>query len=189
MFIVFLIFNMADRKKDFHDGYYKKSNKNYAVLVEADLIGWRKARKTKEFFARKLEKDVIVPTLEGPLGAKKSDWLCIGIDGELWPQDEAQLFKKFDKLAPMKKSLKVKYADGEEITYRDFFTFRPKPEKEKLFVKIPNSFTVHATWGVLSGKKGDCLCKWFDEALDPDPKDIWIVDGDIFDRTHDIVHW
>jgi hypothetical protein len=185
----FLYLKMADRKKDFHDCYYKNSNKNYAVLVEADKIGWKKARKTKEMFARKLEKNVIVPTLEGPLNAKKGDWLCMGVDGELWPQDEPKLLKKFNKLAPVKKTLKVKYGDGEEISYNDFFVFKPKPEKEKVFVQIPNSFIVHASWGVLNGKKGDYLCKWLDDGLDPDPQDVWVVDKDIFERTHEIVHW
>ena len=180
---------MVDRKKDFDDGYYKNSNKNYTVLIAADKIGWKKARKTKEIFARKLEKDVIVPAIEGPENAKKGDWLCMGIDGELWPQNELTLLKKYDKLAPVKKTLKVKYADGEEISYNDFYVFKPKLEKEKMFVQIPNSFVVHASWGVLNGKKGDYLCKWFDDGLDPDLQDVWIVDKDIFKRTHEILNW
>lgn len=180
---------MTDRKKDFHDGYYKKSNKNYAVLLEADMIGWRKARKSKEIFARKLEKDVVINTLEGALGAKKGNYVCISADGEVWPDTEEKLFKNFDKLAPLKRSLKIKYANGTEASYNDFFVFKPKPTKEKLFVQMLNSFTVHASWGILSGKKGDYLCKWFDEALDPDPKDVWIVDKNVFERDHEVIHW
>tara|TARA_Y100000310_G_C20340708_1_gene649650 strand:- start:85 stop:630 length:546 start_codon:yes stop_codon:yes gene_type:complete len=180
---------MVDRKKDFDDGYYKTTNKNHAVLVEADKIGWKKATKTKGMFARKLEKDVVVNSIEGPLNAKKGNFLCMGFGGEFWVQKEANVLKKYDDEGPFKKSVKVKYADGEKVTYTDFHVFKPKPDREVLVCHMPNSFEVHASWGDLNGKKGDYMVKPLEDGLDPDPQDVWLVDKELFEATYEIKHW
>lgn len=39
------------------------------------------------------EKDTIIETLEGPLTAKKGDWIITGVEGEQWPVKK-EIFEK-----------------------------------------------------------------------------------------------
>ena len=180
---------MANRKKDFNDGYYNKDNNNYDILVEADKIGWKKATKTKEMFARKLEKDVIINSIEGELNAKSGQYLCRGFGGEFWVQKETNVFKKYDDKGKFPETIKVKYADGEIMAYSDFHLFKRKPDRAVLVCQVPNNFTVNASWGVLNGKKKDFLIKPFEDGLDPNPQDVWLVDKDLFEATYEIKHF
>jgi hypothetical protein len=53
--------------------------------------------------------------------------------------------------------------------------------------RAAHPFEVHASWGKLWGKAGDCLAKNFADRDVPYPDDVWIVDQTLFEATYEKV--
>ena len=122
-------------------------------------------------FARKLEQDETVETLEGPVEAKAGAYLCRGEVGEPWPQSA--------------KSLHERYLETDDVDTEGWRIFTPRPDAEGvLAARIDHPFTVQATWGRLSGKSGDYLLKKSADRDVADPEDVWIVDSTLFQATY-----
>ena len=66
------------------------------ILLDTIKKGqWVHVRKTQGIWAKKLMSDTRVTTLEGVETAKSGDLLCRGVEGELWPQKEEEVLKKY----------------------------------------------------------------------------------------------
>jgi hypothetical protein len=145
------------------------------LLDEVNSAGaWTRARKTKSIWARQVDRDQTVDTLEGTESLKAGDFLCRGAADELWPQSAERLEAKYDQTGQV---------DGEG--WREY---APKPEGEGVMAaRIDREFSVHAPWGELQGKPGDYLVKDYSDRDTPYPKDVWIVDAKLFQATYEAV--
>jgi hypothetical protein len=169
-------------KQKRNDGFYDKNNKNYEVLVVADKYGWKVATKTKGMIARMLETDAVVHSIEGPLNAKAGQFVCRGVNtNDWWVQKGENIAKKYDDEGIFKESVEFN-----KQKYKDFKLYMPKPDRVVLVCQIPGEFTVHASWGTLKGKKGDFLIKPFEDELNSNPQDVWLVDLTLFKATYEI---
>lgn len=145
---------------------------NKSLLDEVKSAGrWFRAKKAKPLWARKLDQDDFVQTLEGTERVSAGDYLCRGPAGEIWPQKATRL--------------ESKYTAADEVSADGWRRFDPHPEAEGvLAASMSHSFTVQATWGRLSGKPGDYLVKDFSDRDVAYPADVWIVDRVIFEATY-----
>jgi len=103
--------------------------------------------------------DMMIQTLEGPVSAKKGDYIMTGVKGENWPIDAQKFKQTYDIIEPnvaTKKPIKV-YA--KEMT-------RP--------------FQVKVSWSdsLLSGGGGDFLVQY-------GHKDYGIVEKEVFSKTYE----
>jgi hypothetical protein len=74
----------------------KPTSPNKARLDELDAAhAWFHAKKTRPIWARLLDHDQTVETLEGKVTAKAGDYLCRGEAGELWPQSAKTLGARY----------------------------------------------------------------------------------------------
>jgi hypothetical protein len=149
------------------------------------LSGWFEATKSASLkaisFEQAKEKGVIeedgtVNTKEGKVKAKKGSMICMGIEGELWVQEEKRLEDKYTKSNFLWKDV-VK-----DVKWR---IYNPKKEENKVRAVQVNDreeFTVKASWGNLKGKKGDYILQDIDN-----PDDVWIIDKNIFSKTYKYV--
>lgn len=62
------------------------------------LQGFKPYRKHQLTWARKLTLPMIVHTLEGDVYANAGDYLCVGIEGEQWPQPAARFEKLYERV-------------------------------------------------------------------------------------------
>ncbi len=62
------------------------------------LQGFTPYRKFQVTWAKKLNLPAVIHTLEGDVYARAGDYLCIGIDGEQWPQPAARFEKLYEHL-------------------------------------------------------------------------------------------
>ena len=147
---------------------------NHALLDEVHQAGaWFHARKTREIWVRRLERDEVIPTLEGSLEGRAGDFVCRGAGGELWPQKAPDVERKY---------LATDTADG---PWRKYV---PRPDAEGILAaRIAHPFNVEATWGRLSGKSGDYLAKNFRDRDVRYPADVWVIDRALFDATYERV--
>lgn len=150
------------------------SGANRALLDEVHQAGsWFHARKTREIWVRRLEREETISTIEGPLLAKAGDFVCRGVGGELWPQKAQDVERKY---------LSTDATDG---PWRKYV---PRPDGEGILAaRLEHAFTVEATWGRLSGKAGDYLAKNFRDREVRYPADVWVVDRALFDATYERV--
>ena len=172
------------KKSYINDGYYKRRNRNYAILVLADKSGWKLATKTKGIIARRLEEDAIIHSTEGPLQAQVGQFVCHGVNTQIkpylwWAQNKEVLTKKYIRRGIFKESV---FFDGK--TYKDFYLYLPKPDKAVLVCRMPAAFTLDVSGQLLKGKKGDFLVKFSEDKLNPDPKDMWLIDQGSFTATY-----
>ena len=149
---------------------------NKALLDEANASGqWFHAKKTRPIWARRLEAAQMVKTLEGEEQVAASHYLCKGEAGDIWPQTEKDLNKR--------------YTATDEVAADDWRKYQPHPDAQGvLATQIDHPFEVLATWGKLTGKPGDFLVKNF--SLDREtayPADVWIVDQTLFRQTYESV--
>lgn len=141
-------------------------NPNGQLLVEV-ASRLRQVRKTKPLWARLLDSDCEVESREGRLQARAGDYICRGVVGEQWPQEETKLFEKYVATGQFD-------ADGWQ-------RFDPKPDtRPVLAAQIDHAFRVVAHWGELNGKAGDYVVR-----SQSDVSDIWIVDKTIFEATYE----
>lgn len=147
------------------------SNKLLLDEVHAANL-WFRAKKTKPLWAKKLDRDDVVQTLEGTERVAAGDYLCRGPAGEVWPQKASRL--------------ESKYSATEETDAEGWRMFEPHSDIEGvLAAQIAHPFTVQASWGQLRGKPGDYLVKDFADRDTPYPADVWIVAQAIFDATYE----
>lgn len=140
---------MSFRKSKTNDGFYVETNKNHDVLVLADRIGWKRAKKVKGMIARKLDHDCVVNSIEGPLNAKAGQFVCRGIDtNDWWVQKEDAVNKKYHYKGTWPKPVVF---NG--IQFTDYSIYMPKPDRAVLCCRMHHEFIVHASWGTLRGKK------------------------------------
>ncbi len=145
---------------------------NVVLLDEVNaLSAWFHARKTRPIWAKKLLARQIVRTLEGEEQVNAGDYLCRGEAGDLWPQTERDLLKR--------------YTMTEEIDAAGWRQYQPNPDAQGVMAApIPHPFSVQTTWGTLTGKPGDYLLKNFSDRETPYPADVWIVDQTLFRQTY-----
>ena len=145
---------------------------NKTLLDEVNSAGrWFRAKKTKPIWAKKLDRDDVVQTLEGTERVAAGDYLCRGPAGELWPQKASRL--------------ESKYTATDEVGADGWRKFEPHPDANGvLAARIEHPFTVQASWGELRGKPGDYLVKEFSDRDVTYPADVWIVAQPIFRATY-----
>ena len=148
---------------------------NKALLDEANAAAkWFHAMKTRPIWARRLEEAQTVKTLEGEEQVEAGHYLCKGEAGDIWPQTEKDLNKR--------------YTSTDEVTAEGWRKYQPHPDAQRvLATPIDHPFEVQATWGKLSGKPGDFLLKNFSDRDTASPADVWIVDQTLFQQTYETV--
>ena len=152
------------------------SPENLALLQEVNLAAtWFAARKTKPLWARRVGVAQAVSSPEGELEAKPGDFLCKGVEGELWVQAEATLRAKYAETGQNS-------TDAEGLAWQEY---APRPEGSGVMaVQISHPFEVHSSWGILVGKPGDYLLKREDDRDVEFPADVWTVDRTVFESTY-----
>lgn len=150
-------------------------NPNQKLLNEVNTANlWFHARKTKPIWAREAVQDEMVETLEGTEAIKAGEFLCRGIAGEVWPQSAERLASKYDAT--------------DEVDDDGWRKYAPKPDTAGVMATcIKHNFSVTAKWGTLTGKPGDYLVKDFTDRDVDFPDDVWVVDGELFDATYEVV--
>ena len=151
----------------------QSSRPNQALLDEANKAGgWFQAKKTRPIWAKRLDAPQKVRTLEGEEQVQAGHYLCKGEAGDIWPQTEKDLLKR--------------YTATHEVNPDGWRKYTPHPDAHGvLATQIPHAFEVHATWGKLSGKPGDYLLKNFADREIDYPADVWIVDQKLFRQTYE----
>ncbi len=147
-------------------------NPNQAILAEANQAAkWFHAKKTRPIWAKRLEAAQTVKTLEGEENVSAGHYLCRGEAGDIWPQTEKELTKR--------------YSSTDEMDAEGWRKYQPNPDAAGVMAQqIDHPFEVHAKWGKLSGKKGDFLVKNYADREANNPEDVWIVDQKLFGQTY-----
>ncbi len=149
--------------------------KNKKLLDEMNQAGrWVHAHKTRPVWAKQVDAQMVVDTLEGNVTANAGDFLCRGVDGELWPQSARSLTTNYTP---------TKVVDGDG--WRMFLPQRAASGILAAVVHRP--FTVSTPWGTLSGRAGDYLVKRQTDEHADYPEDVWIVAKNLFRKTYRIV--
>lgn len=148
---------------------------NQALLDELDSArAWFHAKKNRPIWARLIEREQTVATLEGDVTAKAGDYLCRGEAGDLWPQSA--------------KTLEARYTPTGAVTEGGWRKYQPRPDAEGVMAApVPHPFSVAATWGTLAGKPGDFVLKNFRDRAVAHPEDVWVVDQALFRATYEAV--
>lgn len=148
---------------------------NSEILDEANAAAkWFHAKKTRPIWARQLTERQLVQTLEGEERVEAGHYLCKGEAGDIWPQTEATLLKRYTQ---------TDIGDDD-----DWRKYEPHPDaKGVMAIQINHPFEVTASWGKLSGKAGDFLLKNFEDRETDYPVDVWIVDRVLFAATYKTV--
>lgn len=135
---------------------------------------WFHAKKTRPIWARRLEQPERVQTLEGGEDVPAGNYLCRGEASDVWPQSADRL--------------EAKYVATNEVSADGWRKHIPHPDNTGVMVaRIDHPFAVTAQWGELKGKPGDYLVKNYDDRDTPNPKDVWIVDTELFEATYERV--
>jgi hypothetical protein len=144
----------------------KHLNAGGQLLPEFGAI-LRVATKHQSLWARRVTEAEQIESLESKSQtAKPGDFVCRGIQGELWPQSEKSLLGSYT-------------ASGEKDT-QGFERYDPRPDAPAVeATQVNEPFYVIASWGRLDGKPGDYVVR-----RQNDPSDIWIVDRAIFENSY-----
>jgi hypothetical protein len=145
---------------------------NQTILDEVNQARlWFRAKKTRAIWAKRLDRDERVETLEGVEQVPAGTWLCRGEAGELWPQTEQRLHDK--------------YIATEEVDEAGWRKYEPHPDTQgAMAAQVNHPFRVEAQWGTLTGKPGDYLVKNYEDRDVLYPEDVWIVDQKLFQATY-----
>lgn len=146
---------------------------NKELLDQVNKAGiWFRAYKTKCLWAKEIDSEQTIETLEGSVSASVGDYLCRGDANEVWPQKASSLFTKYEATT--------------ETDSEGWQEFSPKPDAAGVMAaEIEHSFKVNASWGELAGKPGDYLVKNETERDVEYPEDVWIVSKSIFEGTYE----
>ena len=113
-------------------------------------------------------------TLKGEEQVAAGHYLCTGEAGDIWPQTEQTLLKR--------------YTATDEVDADGWRKSEPHPKAQGvLATQIDHPFEVQATWGQLTGKPGDFLVKNYQDRETAYPADVWIVDQPLFRQTYESV--
>jgi hypothetical protein len=148
---------------------------NRSLLDKARRAGaWIHARKSRPIRAKRLNHAQTVTTLEGEVTVTAGHYLCRGDAGDLWPQTELDLNKRYTAM--------------DEVDAEGWRVFLAVPASEGVMAaQIHHPFEIHAKWGKLSCKVGDyVLINWQDREQ-RSPNDVWIVDEQLFRQTYEVV--
>lgn len=133
---------------------------------------WFFARKTHPIHARRLTDPHEIETVEGPVHVEAGNYLCRGVENELWPQSG--------------ETLNAKYAPSGEVDEAGWQLYLPLPEASGVqAAQISHPFFVDSAWGTLHGKPGDYLVKHDSDADTDYPDDLWIVSQHLFHSTYE----
>jgi hypothetical protein len=147
----------------------RPANVNAAILDKVNASRfWFHAKKTAPLWAKQLDEDETIKSLEGEVTAKAGDFLCRGAAGEFWPQSAERLREKYNPTDDVD-------ADG----FRKFL-----PNSEVMAAQVDRPFQVKTSWGDLQGKAGDFILKSFDDRDVEYPDNVWIVDKQLFADTY-----
>lgn len=148
---------------------------NRELLDKANADGvWIHAKKTRPIQAKRLEAAQLVKTLEGEEQVEAGHYLCRGEAGDIWPQSEETLLKRYNAT--------------DEVDADGWRKYVPHPDAQGvLATQIDHAFSVQASWGKLTGKPGDFLVKNFQDGETAYPDDVWIVDQTLFRQTYETV--
>jgi hypothetical protein len=146
--------------------------KNKALLDEVDARGgWFAAKKTRPVWARRLEQAQMIKTLEGVAQVAAGHYLCRGEAGDIWPQTEEDLNKR--------------YIPTDEVSEDGWRQYQPHPNALGVMaIQVNHPFDVQSIWGKLSGQSGDYLLKNFSDRKTAYPDDVWIVNQTLFRQTY-----
>jgi hypothetical protein len=150
----------------------KPASPNAEVLDEMGKAKtWFHAKRVRPIWARKVESDDTVKTIEGTEKVKAGDYVCRGEAGDVWPQTAKRLDEKYEKTA--------------EVDAEGWTKYVPRADNQGvLAAAVPHAFSVRAPWGTLSGKAGDYIVKNFADREVAYPDDVWIVDQKLFHATY-----
>lgn len=145
---------------------------NAKILDEVNSTkSWFHAKKIRPIWAKQLDTDQSVLTIEGTESVKAGEFLCRGEAGDMWPQSA--------------ESLKAKYQETEEVDSDGWRMHIPRPDNQGVMAaQVSHPFEVQATWGMLTGKAGDYVVKNVADREIAHPTDVWIVDQALFLATY-----
>ena len=154
----------------------KPPAENRQLLDEVNRSGtWFHAKKTRPIWAREVEQEQVVKTLEGEERVPAGNFLCRGEAGDVWPQS--------------RKGLEARYTATGEVDAEGWRRYEPRPDAEGVWAaQVSHPFSVQAAWGRLSGKAGDYVVKNFSDKDAAYPDDVWIVDQELFRATYQAVN-
>lgn len=125
------------------------------------------AKKCKPVWARLQQEDGVVETLEGKLETRAGNYLCRGINDEVWPQTEKKLLEKYEASDVF-----------DEGGWQRFDPVSNIPPVNA--TPIPTPFRLKTSWGEMSGQSGDYLVQ-----STADPTEVWIVQREIFHASYE----
>lgn len=157
-------------------------------LVTVDGM-WVEASKTKPMRVKhitallsdlKVVDHLLVRTLEGDQAVRTDVFVCVGPAGEMWQQPTPNVFKKYTIISCDESGWWTALPKEGNAVDACLITDSIAPDGE---------FSVLALWGTASdkgeyyqtGNVGDWVLRSRDN-----PKDVWIVRGDIFAATYEI---
>jgi len=148
---------------------------NKQVLDELNRTGaWVHAKKKRPIWAKRIESEQDIETLEGMVSANVGDYLCRGEGDECWPQAAARLEENYQ-------AQKVVDLEGWRL-------YLPHPNaKGVMAASLDRKFVVQARRGEFNGKAGDYILKNYDDKDVEYPVRIWVVDQDLFAKTYQIL--
>lgn len=151
----------------------------------SSITEWNLATKTKPVRVKHItavlsdmsvSPQILVRTLEGDQTVRTDAFVSIGFGGEMWQQEKANLFKKYDVV---------------ECDSEGWWKAVPKPGNvvEEVRIGGKEPFEVRGKWGTQAddgfyyqtGKPGDRILRSRE-----DPEDVWIVEEKIFLSTYDM---
>ena len=151
------------------------AEKNRPLLDEVDRNGaWFHAKKARPIWARRVQREQVVQTLEGPEKVAADDFLCRGEAGDVWPQSA--------------EGLDARYTATGEVDAEGWRKYEPRTDAEGVCAaRVDHPFCVWSARGRLDGKAGDYLAKNYGDREEPFPQDLWIVDAELFRATYEAV--
>lgn len=159
------------------------------VFVITNKEEWKTyVKKLITIRAKKVEQSGFIETLEGKLMFKKGNYICIGIEGEVYPYDYKSFEEKYEKVNILISDVDYNIKDFE------FFTDKKEVEKREDIInnwdiyktkhmpveviQIKEKFTLDSIWGIQKGKPGDYL-------ICQNSKLFYICDKSVFEKTYD----
>jgi hypothetical protein len=148
---------------------------NASILEEINQArAWFHAKRVRPIWAKQVDKDQMVKTIEGTEQVKAGDFLCRGEAGEVWPQSAARL--------------EAKYQKTDEVDADCWRKYVPRADNQGVMAaQVQHTFRVQGKGGLLSGKAGDYIVKDFADRNVAFPEDVWIVDQKLFHATYQAV--
>jgi len=148
---------------------------NRQLLDEVNRVGsWFHARKTRPIWARKVEREQTVATLEGTERVAAGDFLCRGEAGDVWPQSA--------------EGLEARYVATAEVDADGWRRYEPRADAPGVCAaQVNHPFSVQSDRGRLAGKAGDYVVKDYRDKDVDYPQDVWIVDQELFRATYQAV--